>query len=88
VGSHQEREGGKDRAGREAAVSAALAAGTGIRKTARLVGTGNATVRGSRRKCSRGSQDRGGAYRQGHPATARPWRRPATVARLIARPAR
>jgi DNA invertase Pin-like site-specific DNA recombinase len=31
-------------AGREAAVRAALAAGTGIRKTARLVGTGNATV--------------------------------------------
>jgi DNA invertase Pin-like site-specific DNA recombinase len=30
--------------GREAAVRAALAAGTGIRKTARLVGTGNATV--------------------------------------------
>jgi DNA invertase Pin-like site-specific DNA recombinase len=29
---------------REAAVRAALAAGTGIRKTARLVGTGNATV--------------------------------------------
>ena len=31
-------------ADREAAVRAALAAGTGIRKTARLVGTGNATV--------------------------------------------
>jgi DNA invertase Pin-like site-specific DNA recombinase len=29
---------------REAAVRAALAAGTGIRRTARLVGTGNATV--------------------------------------------
>ena len=29
---------------REAAVRASLAAGTGIRKTARLVGTGNATV--------------------------------------------
>jgi hypothetical protein len=29
---------------REAAVRAALAEGTGIRKTARLVGTGNATV--------------------------------------------
>ena len=39
------RSGGpKLSAEREAAVRAALAAGTGIRRTARLVGTGNATV--------------------------------------------
>jgi hypothetical protein len=43
------REGHEKRQGfwaveREAAVRAALAAGTGIRRTARLVGTGNATV--------------------------------------------
>jgi hypothetical protein len=45
---HQERQGvraaQKLSAEREAAVRAALAAGTGIRRTARLVGTGNATV--------------------------------------------
>jgi DNA invertase Pin-like site-specific DNA recombinase len=35
---------GRLSAEREAAVRAALAAGTGIRRTARLVGTGNATV--------------------------------------------
>jgi hypothetical protein len=36
---------------REAAVRAAPAAGAGIRRTARLVGTGNATWRGSQRRC-------------------------------------
>ena len=36
--------GAKLPAEREAAVRASLAAGAGIRKTARLVGTGNATV--------------------------------------------
>jgi DNA invertase Pin-like site-specific DNA recombinase len=38
---------------REAAVRASLAAGTGIRKTARLVGTGNATVASQRLECRR-----------------------------------
>jgi DNA invertase Pin-like site-specific DNA recombinase len=45
---HQERQGVRAAqslsAEREAAVRAALAAGMGIRRTARLVGTGNATV--------------------------------------------
>jgi hypothetical protein len=42
----RERKRGRPKlsAEREAAVRAALAAGTGIRRTARLVGTGNETV--------------------------------------------
>jgi DNA invertase Pin-like site-specific DNA recombinase len=44
---HEEREGirpTKDIPEREDAVRASLAPGTGFRKTARLIGTGNATV--------------------------------------------
>jgi DNA invertase Pin-like site-specific DNA recombinase len=44
-------------ADREAAVRASLAAGTGIRKTARLCGTGNATVARIAAEMGRGSAD-------------------------------